>query len=100
MWMASHLRTFRHDLWLKIEDSDLRDNDGNYWPITWDQAIMFPMLEMAGLSQQCISDILNAHNNLNPLCDHFVNSKIQKDNEIIIRNKSPYKLIEFKKIFC
>ena len=51
MWMASHLRTFRHDLWLKIEDSDLRDNDGNYYPTTWDLAIMFPMLEMAGLRQ-------------------------------------------------
>ena len=100
MWMASHLRTFRHDLWLKIEDSDLRDNYGNYYPTTGDLATMFPMLEMAGLRQECISDILYVYKNVNPICNHFTNLKIQQDNEKLIRNKSPYKPIEFKKIFC
>ena len=99
LWRASHLRTFRHDLWLKIEDSDLRDNYGNYLLTAWDLAIMFPMLEMAGLRQECISDILYTYNNLNPLCDHVINLKSQQYNEKIIRNKSPYKLCEFKKNF-
>tara|TARA_B100001093_G_scaffold487231_1_gene523307 strand:- start:110 stop:640 length:531 start_codon:yes stop_codon:yes gene_type:complete len=98
-WMASHLKTFRHDLWLKIEDSDLKDHNGSYYSTTWDMAIMFPILEMAGLRQECISDILYAYNNLNPLCDHNINLKSQQDNEKIIRKKLPYNLIELRNTF-
>ncbi|MAO02880.1 MAG: glycosyl transferase [Flavobacteriales bacterium] len=96
LWLASHLRTFRHDLWLKIKDSDLRDKDGAYYPTAWDLAIMFPMLEMAELRQECISDILYVYNNVNPLCDHIINRENQKENELIIRKKPPYKKVNFE----
>ena len=95
MWLATHLRTFRHDLWLSVKDSDLRNNDGDYYPTTWDMAIMFPMLEMAELRQECISDILYVYNNENPICDYRINSINQKENEEIIRKKTPYKMVNF-----
>ncbi len=98
-WLASHLRTFRHDLWLRIEDSDLRDNNGFYFSTSWDLAIMLPMLEMAGFRQECISDILYSYNNLNPLCDHTINYQSQQDNGKKIRNKPTYQLENFKKNF-
>ena len=96
MWLATHLRTFRHDLWLRVKDSDLRNNDGDYYPTSWDMAIMFPMLEMAELRQECISDILYVYNNENPICDYLINFTNQKENEEIIRKKIPYKMVNFE----
>lgn len=96
IWLASHLRTFRHDLWLNIKKEDLKDTQNNYFSTAWDQAIMFPLLEMAGLRQECISDVIYNYNNVNPLCDHYVNKESQKDNEIQIRNKPPYNLVDLK----
>lgn len=93
-WLATHLRTFRHDLWLKVKEADLKDDNGNFFSTAWDQAIMFPMLEMAGLRQECISDVLYEYNNTNPLCDHYINRESQLNNEQKIRSKSPYKLVD------
>ena len=92
-WFGTHLRTFRHDLWLKINHDDLKDNNGNYFDTAWDLAIMFPMLEMAEIRQECISDILYCYNNENPLCDHYIKKESQKLNNEFIRNKVPYQKI-------
>tara|TARA_B100000212_G_C27338467_1_gene518002 strand:- start:183 stop:932 length:750 start_codon:yes stop_codon:yes gene_type:complete len=92
-WLASHLRTFRHDLWLNINNDDLKDNNGNYFDTAWDLAIMFPMLEMADIRQEYISDILYCYNNENPLCDHYIHKESQKLNDELIRNKVPYQKI-------
>ncbi len=47
-WCASHLKTFRAGLFQRIDLKDLTDKDG-WLALAIDQAIMFPMLEMAGL---------------------------------------------------
>ena len=95
-WTALPLRTFRHDLWLRVKDSDLRNNENFYFSTAWDMAIMFPMLEMAEFRQECITDILYVYNNMNPLCDHRINNTNQKENEETIRKKDPYKKVNFK----
>ena len=92
-WCGTHLRTFRHDLWLKINHDDLRDNNGNYFDSATDLATMFPMLEMAEIRQECISDILYCYNNENPLCNHYAKKESQKLNSDFIRNKVPYQKI-------
>ena len=71
-WYASHLRTFRHDLWLSVNPNDLLDKNGQYFPVAWDLAIMFPMLEMAGNRQEFIKDILYVYNDQNPISDHKI----------------------------
>ena len=66
-WYGSHLRTFRHDLWLAINPQDLLNIKNEYYPVAWDLAMMFPMLEMAGKRQEFISEILYVYNDNNPI---------------------------------
>lgn len=47
-WLATHLRSWRADLMLRLERSWLRADDGGILTACEDQALMFPMLEMAG----------------------------------------------------
>jgi hypothetical protein len=43
----SHLRAYRNELFLKINRDDLKDGDGQYYKILYDQAIFFPLMEMS-----------------------------------------------------
>ncbi len=94
-WYASHLRTFRHDLWLSINPNHLLDKNGQYFSVAWDLAIMFPMLEMAGNRQVFIKDLLYVYNDQNPISDH----KIRRKEQILvakqIRRKKRYKEKKF-----
>lgn len=51
-WLASHLRTFRVWLFKKIRQEDCFYN-GKFLDVNCDQAIMLPMLEMAGPQHHC-----------------------------------------------
>ncbi len=90
----SHLRTWKKWLWNKIEQKDLKDENGNYYSVAGDLAFMFPMFEMSGEKHyRFISEINYIYNESNPLNDHKVNmdSVIKTVNKI--RNKNPYKLL-------
>ena len=76
-WYASHLKTFRHDLWLSIDQRDLEDLNGRYFSVASDLALMFPMLEMAGNRQEFVKDILYVYNDQNPISDHNIRRKEQ-----------------------
>ena len=94
-WYASHLRTFRHDLWLSVNPNDLLDKNGQYFSVAWDLAIMYPMLEMAGNRQEFVKDLLYVYNDQNPISDH----KIRRREQILaakeIREKKRYKKRNF-----
>jgi len=94
-WYASHLKTFRHDLWLSINNNDLLDQNGNYFTVAWDLAIMFPMLEMASHRQEFIKDILYVYNDANPISDHKIRRKEQIYAADQIRRKNRYKKKDF-----
>ena len=94
-WYASHLKTFRHDLWLSINKNDLLDKNGQYFPCATDLAIMFPMLEMAGNRQQYVKDILYVYNELNPISNHNIRRKEQISAAKEIRRKKRYKKKNF-----
>ena len=49
-WLASHLRTFRAGLFQRLTPEDLQ-LDGEWLSLAVDQAVMLPMLEMAGLDR-------------------------------------------------
>ena len=90
-WYASHLKTFRHDLWLAINTQDFLNKNGEYFPVASDLAIMFPMLEMAGNRQEFISEILYCYNDKNPISDHKIRRKEQILSAKEIRQKKRYK---------
>jgi len=94
-WYASHLKTFRHDLWLSIKKRDLLNKNGNYFSVASDLAIMFPMLEMAGDRQEFIKEILYVYNDKNPISDHKIRRKEQILAAKEIRKKKRYKSKKF-----
>ena len=90
-WYASHLRTFRHDLWLSVNPNDLLNKKGQYFSVAWDLAIMFPMLEMAGSRQDFLKELLYVYNDQNPICDHKIRRREQLLAAKEIRRKKRYK---------
>lgn len=89
-WRASHLRTFKYKLWKNIKMEDLKDSDGCYYQMTYDQAIMFPLLEMAGSRARFIPEILHVYNKENPLNVDKIQTQKQVDTAIEIRQKPAY----------
>ena len=85
----SHLRTFYAWLFKQIRLDDLF-YQGNFFPMTWDQAVMFPMIEMAGERHRFISDVLYIYNVENSINDNKVNPQLQRDLEAYIRSMPPY----------
>ena len=94
-WYASHLKTFRHDLWLSLKKKDFLDKNGEFFSVASDLAIMFPMLEMAGNRQEFVSDILYFYNDSNPISDHKIKRKEQILAAKEIRQKKRYKRKNF-----
>ena len=92
-WRASHLRTFKYKLWKNLKKEDLQDNDGNYYPMAYDQAIMLPLLEMAGERTKYIDDIMYVYNRVNP--NNIDKNKAQKQYAIAqeVRKKDKYQRI-------
>lgn len=85
----THLKTFYAWLFKQIKKEDLMDN-GSFFPVTGDQAIMFPMLEMAGERHAFIPEILYIYNLTNPIGDSIVATEKQRSFEHYIRNKKKY----------
>jgi hypothetical protein len=66
LWYTSHLKTFRAGLYFRIAEQDphfdcMKDENGAWFMAACDQAIMFPLLDLAGL----------AHIRFDPRC-HYV----------------------------
>lgn len=86
-WRASHLRTFKYKLAKHITSEDLCDETGSYYRYAWDQAIMFPLMEMACEKVHFVSDILYVYNDENPMNVHKVEPQEQIDIAERIRNR-------------
>jgi len=87
-WFASHLRTFKYKLWKNIKLDDLKDGE-SFYKVTWDMAMMFPMLEMCNGNFRSLDDIMYVYNRETPLNDDKVNRQQQllKEQEIRLKNK-------------
>ena len=90
VWRASHLRTFRKKVWDKIEHDDLKDTDGDYYKVAYDQAIMLPLLEMSGPRSRYVPEILHVYNKINPLNVDKVYTKQQVETANKIRQQKSY----------
>jgi glycosyltransferase involved in cell wall biosynthesis len=89
----SHLRTFYAALFKKIKKEDLM-KDGAFFEMTYDLAIMFPMLEMAQERHFFVQQALLSYNVANQINDHKVNQEKQAALADYIRKQTPYDRIE------
>ena len=94
-WEFSHLGTFKKKLFDRIKKKHLMSPNGEYWSTTSDQAIMWPMAEMAGSqNHRAIDKVLYSYNRLNPLSDDRVHRENQLATEMAIRQITPYDKLE------
>lgn len=87
--IASHLRTFYAWLFKKIRKEDLL-YEGKFFPMTWDWAMMFPMLEMSGGRFKFIEDVLYIYNTDNPINDCKKDESFQIYLSTVIQAMEPY----------
>lgn len=92
---VSHLRTFRAGLYQSIKDQDptfshLKDEDGNFYRWSYDTAMMFSIMEMAGYEKTRFNDtILYIYNRDNPISEDKVNQQAQWDVHRAVSKKEP-----------
>ena len=89
-WCSSHLRSFYAWLFKLIKMEDLISQSGSFYHMAWDQAIMFPMLEMSGHRAKFISEVLYIYNAANPINDCKVDRQLQRSLETMIRMQKRY----------
>ncbi|PXW13723.1 glycosyl transferase family 2 [Chryseobacterium sp. CBTAP 102] len=97
-WKATHLKTFKYSLFKRLLGIDpavsiLKIDDTNFYPSTYDMAIMFPLMEIAGFEKCiCISNVLYCYR-LHSQNDHATSEgrKLQIESEEHIRSRCPIK---------
>ena len=92
-WLGTHLRTYRKELFMKINIDDFKIND-EWMFTTGDQAFMIPLLEMAGDKSKYINESLYVYNDLLATNDSNQNRQKQIDMSNYIRRKEKYKKID------
>lgn len=92
-WRASHLRTFKTKLFKHIDLEDLKNEEGSYYKTAYDQALMLPLLELAGTRTEYIDKIMHVYNRANPLNVDKVKQNIQYQTALKIRHKKPYERV-------
>ena len=93
-WRASHLRTFKHFLWEKLDPEDLKDENSKFYEMTYDQAIMLPLLEMSADRSRYVDHIMHVYNRINPLNIDKSKAKKQHNLSLEIRKKRKYDKLE------
>lgn len=89
-WVGSHLRTYKKELFMKINIEDFKREDGEWLDTTGDMAFMIPMLEMAGDRSRFVSEILYVYNSGYSNSDSNRNRNRQIELENYIRSKKKY----------
>ena len=93
-WRASHCRTFKYKLFKACPDENFRDSSGKYIGPTEDLAMMFPLIELAGIQNtRHVKELIYYYNEINPLSDCKVKTIEQNDNAIMIRARTPLQQI-------
>lgn len=89
----THMRTFYAGLFKKIKLEDLM-YEGDFFSMTYDMAIMLPMVEMARKGHYAfINKVLYLYNDMTPINDHKVNKGLQKKLDLEIRSRERYEAL-------
>lgn len=92
-WNLSHLRTYKYLLFKNIKEKDFLDENGKFYIMAGDLALMFPMAEMSGGRIGFIDDILYVYNRETTINDDKVSVKKQLSSATSIKRKPKYKSI-------
>lgn len=88
--VPSHLRTFKAWLFKRIHEDDLK-YEGEFYSMSWDLAIMLPMIEMAAEGHYLfINQILYIYNDQNPISDHQKDRLLQMKLDKHVRMRPRY----------
>jgi glycosyltransferase involved in cell wall biosynthesis len=91
-WLATHLRTWKRWLWDLVNDDDLRDDEGRYFQVAVDLAVMIPLLELCGTQRaRHISEPIYYLNRQYPSRTNDGRYREQQRNDRIIRSRPPYR---------
>jgi len=99
-FLISHIRTFRAGLYQNIIKQDpelkcLKNKNGEFYRMTYDVAIMYPIMEMAGFDKVKYNDkVLYIYNRDNPISDDKINQSLQTGIHMEINQKPSFKKIE------
>jgi glycosyltransferase involved in cell wall biosynthesis len=94
-WSFTHLRTFKAFLWDNLNKNDLRGPDGKFTPYTYDQALLFPMLEMCPYGKiKFIDNPMYVYNTDNPLQVEKYDKVKQQALGRWFRSKPKYDILE------
>ena len=93
--LPTHLRTFYAWLFKAIKLEDFLYL-GDFYSMSWDMTMMFPMIEMAGKHHRFIPDVMYTYNNENAISDHRVSRQLQAHLAQIIRAKKRYERLTEK----
>lgn len=93
-FVASHLRTFRHSLYLEAMRQDPSCEryiykDGEFFDMAWDVALMTPLLEIAGFDRVAFNPEVIYHYTQHPGNEHRVDSARQQDCARVALAKRP-----------
>ena len=93
-YWASHMRTFKYKLYKELINQDpelscFKDNNGNFYTITYDVAIMTPLMEIAGLKRIKFNSTPIYYYRIHQQNDHFIDPNLQKSvaDEIFKKQK-------------
>ena len=100
VWYASAIRTFRAGLYHRIAEQDpsyacMKDHAGEWFASAMDQAVMYPVLELAGYDRVRYNHrVLYVYNVQNPLNVHKTRRQEEHANNIEIVNKKPFQPVD------
>jgi glycosyltransferase involved in cell wall biosynthesis len=90
-WLGTAVRTWKRWLWDLIDDGSFRDAAGDYFRVTEDQAVMFPVLEMCGTERAIhIPDVLMIYNRTTPHACGKMRRTETLANSAYLRSLPPY----------
>lgn len=83
----THLRTFKGELYFKLDNEKLLDKNGDYYGAGGDNALFYGLIELCEPDEvKAINKILCIYNDINPLNDFRVNGIEQNKNAEEILN--------------
>jgi hypothetical protein len=95
VWSFTHLRTFKAFLWKALDKNDLRGPDRKFAEYTYDQALLFPMLEMCPYGKiKFIDNVLYVYNVDNPLQVEKYDKPKQQALGRWFRSKHKYNILQ------
>jgi glycosyltransferase involved in cell wall biosynthesis len=99
-YWASHMRTFKYKLYKELinQDDDLKcfkDRNGKFYTITYDVAIMTPLMEIAGFDRIKFNPEPVYYYRVHQQNDHFVDPTLQKSVADEIFSKPSFKRLDF-----